>query len=235
MPNPDHTALLSMRWRDAVFAHWPIDPDVVAPTLPDALAVDTGPDGRAWLSVVGFVMEDIRPRFSPIGRSFPELNLRTYVRHGDDSGVYFYNLDADDSLSVAIARRLFRLPYYRAEMQVTESEEGIRFRSYRTHDGVEPAAFDATIEPRGPASPAEPGSTAAFLVENYRFFVASGTLFEGTIAHDPWAIAPADLTIRENTLFSASGFDRPSGEPLVHYAPGEAVTAGRIRQVEHRL
>lgn len=120
-------------------------------------------------------------------------------------------------------------------MQVSESEKGIRFRSYQTHDGVEPAAFDATIEPQRTASTVEPGSTAAFLVENCRFFVASGTLFEGTIAHDRWAIAPADLTIRENTVFSASGFDRPSGEPLVQYAPSEAVTAGRIRRVEHRV
>jgi len=224
-----------MRWRDAVFAHWPVDPGVIAPTLPDGLVVDTGPDGQAWLSIVGFVMENIRPRFSPIGRSFPELNLRTYVRHGDDPGVYFYNLDADDRLSVAIARRLFQLPYYRAEMSVTERKEGLRFRSYRTHDGVEPATFDATIEPQGPARPVEPGSTAAFLVDNYRFFVASDTLFEGTIAHKPWEIAPADLTIRENTLFSASGFDRPPGELLVHYAPGEEVTADRIRRVGHRV
>ncbi|MCU4717408.1 YqjF family protein [Halapricum hydrolyticum] len=228
--------LLSMRWRDALFAHWPVEPDVIEPTLPEGLAVDTGPDGRAWLSIVGFVMEDIRPRFSPIGRSFPELNLRTYARHGDETGVYFYNLDADDRLSVAVARWLFKLPYYRAEMRVTERDGGIRYRSYRTHDGIAPAAFDATIEPQGTAEPVEPGSLAAFLVENYRFFVAGdGALYEGTIAHDRWAVAPAELTIRENTLFSAEGFDWPSSEPLVQYAPGESVTADRIRRVEHSL
>ncbi|QSG09999.1 YqjF family protein [Halapricum desulfuricans] len=238
MSNADRDSrhLLSMRWRDAVFAHWPVECDVIEPTLPEGLAVDTGPDGRAWLSVVGFVMADIRPRFSPIGRSFPELNLRTYVRHGDATGVYFYNLDADDRLSVALARRLFKLPYYRAEMRVTERDGEIRFRSYRTHEGVETAAFDATIEPQGAPEPVEPRSLAAFLVENYRFFVAGdGALYEGAVSHEPWAIAPAELTVRENTLFSASGFDRPAGEPLVQYAPGEAVTAGRIRRAEHRL
>jgi uncharacterized protein YqjF (DUF2071 family) len=225
-----------MTWRDAVFAHWPVDPEVVAPTLSEGLAVDTGPDGQAWLSVVGFVMEDIRPRFAPIGLSFPELNLRTYVRHGDASGVYFYNLDADDRIGVPIARRFFQLPYYRAEMTVTERDGAIRFRSDRTHSGVPPASFDATIEPQGSPEPPEPGSTAAFLVENYRFFAeGDGQLYYGEIEHDPWRIQPAALTIRTNTLFEASGFDQPDGEPLVHYAPQEDVTAGRLRRVEHSI
>lgn len=228
--------LLSMTWRDAVFAHWPVEPGIVAPTLPDGFAVDTGPDGRAWLSVVGFVMEDIRPRFVPVGLSFPELNLRTYVRHGNASGIYFYNLDVDDRFGVPIARRLFRLPYYRAEIDVTDRDGAIRFRSHRTHSGVPPADFDATIEPRGTPEPVEPGSTEAFLVENYRFFVAGGgRLYYGDVEHEPWRLQPAELTVRENTLFAASGFDRPAGEPLVHYSSGIAVTAGRLRRAEHRV
>ncbi|MFB6169515.1 MAG: DUF2071 domain-containing protein, partial [Haloarculaceae archaeon] len=68
--------LLSMEWRDVLFAHWPVDPAVVDSHLPDALAVDTV-EGRAWLGVVAFVMGDIRPRFSPVGLTFPELYVFT--------------------------------------------------------------------------------------------------------------------------------------------------------------
>ncbi|WP_237560484.1 YqjF family protein [Halapricum salinum] len=225
-----------MTWRDAFFASWPVDPSVVEPTLPDGLAADTDEEGQAWLSVVGFVMEDIRPRFVPFGLSFPELNLRTYVRHRDDSGIYFYNLDADDRIGVPIARRLFRLPYYRAEMDVTERDGTISFESHRTHEGVSPADFEATIEPRATPEPADPESTEAFLVENYRFLVAGdGRLYCGEIDHGPWAVQPADLTIEENTLFEAAGFDQPAGDPLVQYSPGVEVTAGRLRRAERSL
>ncbi|MDY6780036.1 MAG: DUF2071 domain-containing protein, partial [Halobacteria archaeon] len=72
--------VISMEWRDLLFAHWRVPEDVVDPKLPDALETDTY-DGDAWLGVVPFVMEGIRPRFvpEPLGLSFGELNLRTYV------------------------------------------------------------------------------------------------------------------------------------------------------------
>ena len=68
-----------MTWRDVLFVHWSIDREKLREHLPAALALDTY-DGDAWLGVVGFRMDLIRPRCSPIGVSFSELNLRTYVR-----------------------------------------------------------------------------------------------------------------------------------------------------------
>jgi len=44
-----------MRWEDVLFAHWPVDPAIVRPTLPDGLDVDLF-EGDAYLSVVAFVM-----------------------------------------------------------------------------------------------------------------------------------------------------------------------------------
>jgi uncharacterized protein YqjF (DUF2071 family) len=225
-------ALLSMRWADVLFAHWPVSPERVAATLPDGLDVDTY-DGDAYLGVVGFRMESIRPRGAPIGRSLPELNLRTYVRADDGPGVYFYNLDADDRIGVSLARGLFRLPYYRAAMQVDDRDDGAcRFRSRRTHRGAPSARFDASYRPTGEAEPIEPGSLDAFLTERYRFYTESdgGRLYRGEIEHPPWELSGATLTIRENALFEANGFDRPEGDPHVRYSPGLDVTAGRIRR-----
>jgi hypothetical protein len=224
-------ALLSMRWDDVLFAHWPVDPDVVAPTLPEGLTVDTY-DGDAYLGIVGFRMDSIRPRGAPVGRSFPELNLRTYVQSADGPGVYFYNLDADDRIGVTLARALFELPYYRAEMRVDDREAGVRFRSRRTHRDAASARFDATYRPTGAAEPVAPGSLDAFLTERYRFYTESdsGRLYRGDIEHPPWEVSDATLSIRANTLFEANGFDRPAGEPLVRYSPGSDVTAGRLRR-----
>jgi hypothetical protein len=225
-------ALLAMRWADVLFAHWSVDPGLVAATLPDGLDVDTH-DGDAYLGVVGFRMESIRPRGAPVGLSFPELNLRTYVRGDEGRGVYFYNLDADDRIGVSLARGLFRLPYYRAEMRVEDGENGMRFRSRRVHHDVPSARFDATYRPTDEAERVDPGSLDAFLTERYRFYTESdgGRLYRGEIDHPPWALSDATLTIRENTLFEANGFDRPGGEPRVRYSPSLDVTAGRIRRV----
>jgi len=226
-------SLLSMRWDDLLFAHWPVDPEVVEPTLPDGLDVDTR-DGDAYLGVVGFQMASIRPRGVPVGLSFPELNLRTYVRADDGPGVYFYNLDAADRVGVPIARTLFKLPYYRAEMRMTARGDRVDFRSRRTHRGVPPARFDATYQPTGTPTTADPDSLVAFLTERYRFYTESerGHIYRGDIEHPPWRVCDATLDCRENTLFEANGFDRPDGVPLVHYSPGSDVTAGLIHRVD---
>jgi uncharacterized protein YqjF (DUF2071 family) len=222
---------LEMTWRDGLFCHWPVDPAVVDETLPEGLSVATH-DGDAYLGVVAFVMDDIRPRGVPVGLSFPELNLRTYVEGPSGPGVYFYNLDAADRLGVAAARRLFALPYYRAEMSSTPvGDDGtVRFRSRRTHRGVPSARFDATYGPTGEAFAAEPGSLAAFLLENYRFYANGNRLYRGEIAHEPWTLRDGTADVRENTLFAANGFERPDGDPVVHYAEPIDVTADRLRR-----
>jgi uncharacterized protein YqjF (DUF2071 family) len=221
---------LEMTWRDGLFVHWPVDPSVVADTLPERLSVATY-EGDAYLGVVPFLMTDIRPRGSPIGRSFPELNLRTYVDGPNGRGVYFYNLDASDPVGVAVARRVFALPYYRARMRVDRDGDGVCFASDRTHRGVPSAGFDATYEPVGEAFTPETGSREAFLLENYRFYAAGRRLYCGEIAHEPWTLRAATVDIRTNTLFEANGFDRPERDRLVHYAEPIDVSADRLRRV----
>lgn len=222
---------IAMTWRDGLFLHWPVDPDIVAQRLPDQLTVATY-DGDAYLSVVAFVMDDIRPRGVPFGLSFPELNLRTYVDGPVGPGVFFYTLDADDRLGVSLARRLFALPYYRAEMEVHREHGAVQFTSRRAHSGARSARFDATYEPKRATDPqpAASGSLDAFLLENYRFYADGDDLYYGTIDHEPWRLREATATIRTNTLFEANQFDRPSGSPLIQYAEPIAVSADRIRR-----
>lgn len=220
-----------MTWRDVLFAHWRVPPETVDPHLPASLEVDTFEDD-AYLGVVPFRMT-IGPAGVPVRRTFGELNLRTYVRGSDgDSGVYFFDLDADDRLGVALARSLFRLPYYRAEMSVQRTGDRVRFRSQRTHRGVPPVRFEATYGPDGPAFTPEPGSLASFLVENYRFYTTDddGRVYRGDVDHEPWTLRPAWAEFVENTLFEANGFDHPDGEPTLHVAEPVEVTAGWIRR-----
>lgn len=224
-------ALLSMVWRDALFAHWAVPPERIRATLPDGLSVDTY-DGQAYLGVVPFVMEDISPTGVPFGLSFGELNLRTYVTDETGTpGVYFYNLDAADRLGVYLARGLFQLPYYRAEIDVSRDGQAVNFRSRRVGDGA-PAAFDATYEPVGPRLDADSGSRPHFLTERYRFYTdGRGELFYGDIEHPSWPLTEAEGELRENDLFRVNGFGEPDAEPFFYYAPRTNVTAGRIHRV----
>jgi len=225
-PSPGPT-LLRMRWEDVLFAHWPVEPAVVRDRLPPEVALDTF-DGRAWLGVVPFVMADIRPRGVPVGRSFPELNLRTYVRHGGDRGVYFFSLDAGDRLGTAVARTAFGLAYRSAETDVRRRGTSVCFRSRRR--GEPSLRFDATYGPDGEPFDARERPLTRFLVERYRFFAPlRGGLFVGTIDHDPWTLRPGRLELRQEDCFRANAFAPPAGDPTVHYCPGIDVTAGLPR------
>ncbi|MFC7204181.1 YqjF family protein [Haloferax namakaokahaiae] len=218
---------LSMRWRDTVFAHWPVEPSVVESRLPADLTVATY-DGQAWLSVVTFQMGGVRPRGLPASLSFPEANLRTYVEPaaGGERGVYFFTLDAADMLAVALARVTTRLPYHRATMSLRAHDGSVTVQSYRPGiDGNPASHIDVTCRPDGDPRTAEPGSLDEFLAENYRFYTDEWPILVGKIAHEPWPLETATLEVRANTLFEACGFEHPAGKPLVHYAKEVGVTA----------
>ncbi len=224
---------LRMTWRDVLFAHWAVDPASLESRLPPSLTPATF-EGRAWLSVVAFEMADIRPVRSPVGRSFPELNLRTYVRRGGDEGVYFFSLDASDRLGVVLARALFALPYFRADMRLTRDGDAIEFVSRRTRGRDSSAAFAATYRPTGETRRPAEGSLTEFLVENYRAYTAgvrgdATRVYYVDIDHPPWPIREASLDVRSNALFEANDFARPESDPIVQYAPSLPVRAGRPR------
>lgn len=98
-------------WNKAIFLHWEIAPELLEQFIPKNLQIDTF-KGKAWISLVAFTIEKIRPRqlpsFAPISK-FHEINLRTYVIKDHKPGVYFLNIEAEKLLSAYIAKKNFRL------------------------------------------------------------------------------------------------------------------------------
>jgi hypothetical protein len=229
---------LAMEWRDLLFANYPVDPAVVDAHLPDALTVDTF-DGDAWLSVVPFVNADVRPRRLPAGTGIdlPELNLRTYVTHRGEAGVYFFSLDAEGVLSVLGARLFHHLPYYYARMEIRRTGDGaVEFESRRLHPGDRPVRYVATYRPTGPAFESHDDPRAAFLTERYRFYTQApdGSLRYADVDHEPWTLAPATVVVETETLFEANGFDRPEREPICYYGPRVEVHASASKRGDRR-
>lgn len=224
---------LHMGWRHVLFANWPIAPQVVESHLPKALTLDTH-DGKAWLSVVPFTNVDVRPRIFPSGTGLPlpELNLRTYVRHDDTPGVYFFSLDAQGILAVLGARFFHYLPYYRASIDLVQGSDGVRFTSCRRHPGTRPVHFEATYRPDGNPFSAKSGTLPWFLTERYRYYTEApdGTIRHAEIKHDPWPLYDVEVDIGKNTLFRANGFESPDTEPVHFYSPGVNTIASKSKR-----
>ena len=239
-----------MSWRDGLFAHWPMDPSRVRSVLPDELDVDSR-EGTAWVSALASVAAANRPWFLPrtTGVTFPQVNLRTYVRREGRPGVYFLSLDIPSAVGVRLARSLYGLPYHRADIDFetdgeddgatrrshsSQSEDGStrapeqgsrRFESQRPHTERPPARFAAEYRPTGRPTRAEPGSLQDFLAERYRTYaVRNGTVWCARVEHAPWRLCPAEARVHADSLFEAAGLSAPDSDPAVRYAPSTEMT-----------
>ena len=203
-------------WAGLLFAHWPVDPALIAERLPPGLHVDTF-DGQAWLGVVPFFMERVRPvGLPPLPwlSWFMELNVRTYV-HDDsgNAGVWFFSLDCKQPLAVEIARRAFHLPYEHAVMRHVRTGNRIEYHSRRKASGGLDAAF--IYEMPSATRAAAPGSLDWFLVERYLLFSANpaGRIFKGRVHHAPYQIAPATCERLSTEPLRLNGFPVPIQPP----------------------
>src|SRR5215469_17026199 len=139
-PLPSGRWVMTQRWNDLLFAHWQLEPKVLAALIPPGIQLDTFM-GSAWLGIVPFWMDRIKVRGIPPvpgTRTFPELNVRTYVRdpRTGTPGVYFFSLDAGNLPAVLAARAVYNLPYYWAEMRIQQrSEREFYYSSRRRFTG----------------------------------------------------------------------------------------------------
>ena len=214
---PAGRPVMRQRWAGLGFFHWPVDPEIISERLPPGIFVDTF-EGSAWLGVVPFFMERVRPVGMPTVPKvswFLELNVRTYVHdRSGNSGVWFFSLDCNQSMAVRIARRFFHLPYEHAAMNA-ETRDGSIHYECRRKSGSHPAAvFDYPVA-TNPA-PAALGSLEWFLVERYLLFSAdrAGNLFLGRVNHQPyWIEKMASATWADGPL-GWDGFPRPGTAPV---------------------
>lgn len=111
-------------WNNALFLHWLVELSELKKFVPNELEIDLF-DGKPWVSVVAFTMEKIRPKnlpsFSPIS-DFDEINIRTYVKSNNKTGVYFLSIEGGKSLSCKIAKGMSELPYRYSKIKRNENQ-----------------------------------------------------------------------------------------------------------------
>ena len=225
---PPGWRVMYQTWDKLLFLHWPVAAERLRPLLAPWLRLDTF-EGQAWVSVTPFTMWGIRPVLLPplpvVSRSH-ELNVRTYVHCHGVPGIWFFSLDASNTLAVLGARVTLGLPYFRARMRLREQRSGIHFTSTRAHPGAPPARFEATWALGDPLPAPPPDSLEFFLVERYCLYTTHwGRLFRVRICHRPWPLRRVERLSCTSTMLEAQGLPTPPEAPLRH-AQGAPLRVG---------
>lgn len=209
------------RWHDLLFAHWSLPPDQVRPLVPRELELDTF-DGKAWVGVIPFWMSHVRFRALPpvpTASTFPELNVRTYVRaprEPEKPGVYFFSLDAASLLAVLGARAGAGLPYFWADMRAKVSETCVEYLSMRRRGSA--AQLIARYRAAGEVSPNK-SDLERFVTERYCLYtVRRSKVHRIQIHHLPWPLQPAEAAFDINTMAEAHGLKLPPERPVLQFA-----------------
>src|SRR5262245_58495055 len=120
-------SFLTARWENLFLATYAVPPALLERRLPPGLALDLR-DGQPHVSLVAFEFLDTRVLGVgwPGYRNFAELNLRFYVRHGDERGVVFIREFVPQRLVAWVARWMYNEPYLAAPITAQKQESADR-------------------------------------------------------------------------------------------------------------
>ncbi|GAA1940781.1 YqjF family protein [Agromyces allii] len=229
-PHRIERAIASQRWSDALFVHWRVDAERVAPLLPAGTRPDLH-DGSSWVGLIAFRLGEAR--LGPVGpvpliSDFVEINVRLYAVDGAGRrGVVFRSLEASRLAAVLAARATFSLPYVWADTSggVHGGGDGggvdgdrVAYRSRRHGSGAS-AAMEATVD----RSRIAQDETSAFLTARWAMFTRRlGRTRWHPNAHEPWVLHPAILTSLTDDLVAAAGLPGVVGAApdSVLFSPG---------------
>lgn len=235
-PMPESPWVMAQSWCDLLFAHWPVSRESLAGVIPDSLEIDSFED-QCWISVVPFTMVDVHPRRLPNVpgiSTFPELNVRTYVRHGSKPGVFFFSLDAASMTAVAGGRLWYQLPYFLARMSTRRVDGWVNYRSERIVRAGPRARFEGRYRPDGPVYRAAPGTLEHWLTERYCLYSAgrNGRLMRAEVHHAPWPLQPVVLELHANSMVEPTGLQLADVEPLIQFVKRLDVVVWQPRPVD---
>jgi uncharacterized protein YqjF (DUF2071 family) len=208
------------RWRSLLFMHWAIPADVLRRFVPAELVLDLY-GGAAYVGVVPFAMEGVRPRWWPeaFAFTFLETNVRTYVLGNGRPGVFFFSLEAGSRIAVLAARAGWGLPYYYAHMEMSRLGHDILYRTRRARTG---AVHQVRYQVGQALGPSRPDTPEHFFLERYLLFVKRGRrLLTGQVHHTPYPVHQAQVHEVHDELIAAAGLPAVGGPPaFAHFSPG---------------
>ena len=206
-------------WRNLAFLHWEVPVKELEAVLPAGLQPDRF-QGKAYIGLVPFEMKNIRPAWCPkaLGFNFLETNIRTYVLHKNEPGVFFFSLDASSLIAVKIARWIWHLPYFHSGMTFSNEKSTLEYSLKRDNN----IQSNIKIKVGQPIPPSQPDSLEYFLLERYLLFTQlRGRILRGQVHHVPYPARSASLIDFEAQLLEVNGFTGVNTSPdLIHFSTG---------------
>ncbi len=219
-------------WMSVLFIHYEVEPARLQAEVPFPLDLR---DGKAYVSVVAFSQEQLRFAFGGrmtnwVGRWFANhefLNVRTYVRPGGETGIFFLAEWVPKRVATWLGPPLFGLPYRFGRIEYEHGERvmhgcvtgrgtGFSYRAER--DGAKCFA------------PCQRGSLDEFLLERYVAFTQwRGFQRMFRVRHEPWPQARLEVTVDdENLLRDRFAWWPETRRVSANFSPGaSSVTIGR--------
>jgi uncharacterized protein YqjF (DUF2071 family) len=221
----DARPLLVADWTDAVFVHFAVEPQVLQPHVPFELDLY---EGKAYVSLVAFTQERLRPRIggrlsaalsAPLA-THHFLNVRTYVRVGNRPGIYFLCEWIPNRLAALLGPTLYGLPYRLARLTYARCRES-GFARHEIAAG-DKLVFDASWDSVGPLRPVQPGTLDEFLLERYLAFTwQRGVARCFSVWHEAWPQCRARAVMRDVGLLTRARLPERTWAPVgAHYSPG---------------
>ena len=211
-------------WNKALFFHYRVNKDILKELVPNDLEIDEI-NGSAWVSLVAFTMEKIRPRFLPAFppiSDFDEINLRTYVTKNGKPGVYFLSIEAGKLFSALLAKSLSGLPYEKSNINRTEN-------SYQANHPKR--NFSLLADFHVGMQVKHKTELDLFLTERYCLYLEDhNQLFRYEIQHLPWKINQLELEFL-TIDYQLQNLNIDSRPDLVHYSEGVQVVAWEKERV----
>lgn len=229
-PMPEKRWIWYQEWNRVVLLHWKVPVSIIRTLVPEVLEIDTI-GGDAWVSVVPFTMNRIRPRglpAVPIVSDFDEVNLRTYVTDGKKNGVYFLSIQAQKVLSVMIAKGISGLPYEKAE--ISRSTDG-DLDSYRLRNSAHGLKLDASYQIKDEI--VAKTDLDRWLTERYCLYAGtSERLYRYEIHHREWPLRNIRVDQLNHNYRVGEELLSKRVPDLCHYSPGVQVVAWKRERIK---
>lgn len=234
------TTFLTAEWRKLIMANFAIDPKLLHPYLPSGTELDLWSD-NCYVSLVGFLFRRVRLRGLPIPfhTTFPEVNLRFYVRvktaEGWRRGVVFIKEIVPRPAITLVANVFYGEPYQTLPMQYLIKEEeqrlevsyGWRLKQWHSLSVV----ADTTTVPIGA------GSEEEFITEHYWGYTKQRAQHTNAyeVVHPRWDMYPvqawaieADFGLVYGPQFSFLTGATPQSVLLAEGSPIAVQAGGRL-------
>ncbi len=221
---PNRKWLYYQEWNRAVFLHWKVSVEILRKLVPQKLEIDTF-DGSAYVSLVAFTMEKIRPRYLPSVKfisCFDEINLRTYIDNDHKKGVYFLNIEAGKHLSSLIAKGLSGLPYEKSNINRLANR-------YTSRNDLK--NFCLNISYKANECITQKTELDHWLTERYCLYLDKGKqLYRYHIHHREWALKRVSIDSRD-FRYELGDLKLTAKPDITHYSDGVKVVAWKREKI----